>query len=217
MVLKDVIIRQYRRQDREFVRGIAWDTAFVGKPAEIFFSGKDTLADFLTLYFTDYEPESCFVAENNGRVVGYIIGANDTQKLSLIFLFKIIPRLLLKAILTGDILKRKNLRFLLNLLVSLARREFSMPDFSKDYPATLHINVDKDFRHLKIGSRLISEFLSYLAKEKIRGVFLATMSERAAKFFSKEGFSLLYTVGRSYFRYLAHKDMPVYIFGKRLA
>ena len=216
MISPGIIIRQYRRQDREFVRNIAWDTAFIGSLAEIFFSGRKILADFLTLYFTDYEPESCFAATGGGKVVGYLIGAKSTQKLSVIFLFKIIPFLLIKAIFSGDVFKKKNLVFLLNCLVSFVRHEFSMPDFSKEYPATLHINVDKDFRHLKIGSRLMSAFLSYLEKEKISGVYLATMSDRAAEFFRKEGFSLLFTAKRSYFRYIVHKDIPVYIFGKKL-
>ena len=90
MILEDVVIRQYRKQDREFVRSIAWDTAFFGSPAEIFFSEKKILADFLTLYFTDYEPESCFVAENQGRVVGYLIGAKSKSILCGTFQFKIL-------------------------------------------------------------------------------------------------------------------------------
>jgi len=216
MILEDIIIRQYRKQDRETVRSIAWDTAFMGSPAEIFFSEKKILADFLTLYFTDYEPESCFVATSAGKVVGYLIGAKSTQKLSAIFLFKIIPCLFLKAVLSGDIFKKKNLIFLLNCLVSFVRHEFSMPDFSKEYPATLHINVDKDFRDLKIGSRLLSSFVSYLAREKITGVLLATMSDKAAGFFRKEGFNLLYTARRSYFSYILHRSLSLYLFAKKL-
>jgi mRNA interferase MazF len=89
-------------------------------------------------------------------------------------------------------------------------------DFSKEYPATLHINVGKDFRQQNIGSRLMSAYLDYLSKEKVTGVSLATMSDKAAGFFKKQGFNLLHTGKRSYLRYLLHEDLPIYIFGKRL-
>ncbi len=211
-----VTIRQYRKDDREFVRNIAWDTAFIGRPADIFFAGRNILTDFLTLYFTDFEPESCFVAENQGRVVGYLTGAKSKSILSGIFQFKIMPCLLIRAILGGEFLKKKNIIFFFNCLFSFFIQEFNMPDFSKEYPAALHINVDKDFRNLKLGSRLMWAYLNFLTENKIPGVSLATMTKEGAEFFQKQGFSLLYAGRRSYFRYILHLDLPIYIYGKRL-
>jgi len=213
---KDAIIRQYRSDDREPVRNISWDTAFVGSPADIFFFGKTILTDFLTLYFTDYEPESCLVAENEGKVVGYLIGAKNRGAISAVFKFKIIARLLIKALAGEEFFKKKNLIFFFNCLLSFIRCEFSIPDFSKEYPATLHINIGKGFRQHNIGSRLMSAYLDYLVKEKVPGVSLATMSDKAARFFKKQGFNLLHAGRRSYLRYLLHKDLPIYIFGKKL-
>ena len=62
------LIRKYKKEDKKSVRRIACDTAFMGEPCEKFFNGRDFLADILILYFTDYEPESCFVAELNDKV-----------------------------------------------------------------------------------------------------------------------------------------------------
>lgn len=214
--LQGALIRKYRSDDRESVRNISWDTAFLGSPADIFFFGKNILADFLTLYFTDYEPQSCFVAENKGRVVGYLIGAKNIGAISASFKFKTAARLLIKAITGNEFFKKKNLIFSFNCLLSFFRGEFSMPDFSKGYPATLHINIGKGFRGQNIGSRLMSAYLDYLVKEKVPGVSLATMSDKAAEFFKKQGFNLLHAGRRSYLRYLLHKDLPVYIFGKKL-
>ncbi|MCX5657255.1 MAG: hypothetical protein NTZ48_03390 [Candidatus Omnitrophica bacterium] len=89
-----------------------------------------------------------------------------------------------------------------------------MPDFSVDYPAVLHINLDKDYRNLNIGSRLIAIFMDYLARNKVSGVRLATMSDKSAVFFKKQGFNLLYQARRTYFRNLLGKDISVYIYGK---
>lgn len=211
--MPELIIRQYRREDRQQVRDIAWETAFMGEPASIFFEGKEILADFLTLYFTDYEPESCFVAEVNARVVGYIIGSKDTIHLRKVFKSKISWRLIIKLISSGALLKKKNLIFFFAYLISFFKGELRLPDFSKSYPATVHINLREGFRNLGLGSRLISVYLDYLTREKISGVYLATLSSKASKFFRKQGFNLLYQGQRSHFRNILHRDIAVYIFG----
>jgi ribosomal protein S18 acetylase RimI-like enzyme len=214
--MEEVVIRQYRKDDRDFIRDIAWQTAFMGKPADVFFDDREILADFLTLYFTDYEPWSCFVAEINGKIVGYLIGAKNVVILKNIFLAKIAPRLLLKIIINGTILKKKNMVFMLHCLFSFLKGEFKDPDFSRGYPAVLHLNLKESFRNLGIGSRLIAVCVDYFKKGKISGVQLATMSDHANKFFHKQGFHLLYKGSRSYFNYILHRDIPIYILGKKL-
>jgi len=214
--MNEIIIRRYEKNDRSFIRDISWDTAFMGEPADIFFSSKKILSDFLTLYFTDYEPKSCFSAEYNGKVIGYLIGAKNTTVLNKVFQLRILSRLLIQIVSSGILLKKKNLILFSNFLISYLRQEFEIPDFSKDYPATLHINLDKNWRSLHAGSRLIAAYLGYLTEEKISGVYLATASDKAAGFFERQGFVLLYKGRRSYFRYLLHRDMPIYIYGKKL-
>ena len=46
--MEDIVIRKYKREDRQAVRDIAWETAFMGKPADVFFSDREIFADFLT-------------------------------------------------------------------------------------------------------------------------------------------------------------------------
>jgi GNAT superfamily N-acetyltransferase len=214
--MEETVIRKYKASDRSSVRDIAWETAFLGESADVFFSGKEILADFLTLYFTDYEPQSCFVAENKTGVVGYLIGAKKTAVLHRAFLNKILPRLLYRFIFQAAILRKKNLILIFHFLCSFLKGEFRMADLSADYPATLHINIKHGFRNAGIGSRLISAFLDYLKKQRIPSVYLATLSEKAAAFFTGRGFHLLYSYPRSYFRYILGRDISGYIYGKRL-
>jgi GNAT superfamily N-acetyltransferase len=214
--MEETVIRKYKAADRSSVRDIAWETAFIGEPADIFFSGKDILADFLTLYFTDYEPQSCFVAENKTGVVGYLIGAKNTAVLYRIFLNKILARLLYKFIFQAAIFRKKNLIFIFHFLCSFSKFEFRMVDLSEDYPATMHINIKQRFRNLGIGSRLISAYFDYLRAEKVKSVYLATLSEKAAAFFMSHGFNLLYSYPRSYFKYILGRDLTGYIYGKKL-
>jgi len=219
--MEGITIRHYQKGDRSQIRKIACDTAFVGEPADIFFNDsfndREILADFLTKYYTDYEPDSCFVAQNpDGRIVGYLIGAKNTEVLDRIFQAKILPVLFKNAILSATFFKKKNFSFLLHCIMSFLSKEFKMPDFRREYPATLHINIEEKSRQLKIGSRLISVYLDYLVQEKIPGVAMATMSSRAGEFFIQQGFKLLYKGRRSYFHYILRKDITVYTYGKKL-
>lgn len=215
--MEEITIRHYQKDDRSLIRKIACDTAFMGEPADIFFNDREILADFLTKYYTDYEPDSCFVAQNpDDRIVGYLIGAKNARVSDRVFRNKILPALLRNAILSGTFLKKKNFSFFFHCSISFLRGEFKIPDFRNEYPANLHINIEEKSRHLKIGSRLIAAYLDYLLWERIPGVAMATMSSRAGEFFMQQGFSLLYKGRRSYFNYLLRKDIPVYIYGKKL-
>jgi len=214
--MDEVLIRGYNQADRNSLRDIACNSAFMGKPCEEFFEGRDVFADFLTLYFTDYEPQSCFVAEVDKKIVGYIIGAKNSNHIAKTFLFKILPGLLKKIILQKTLLKKKNLKFLISLTLSFLKGELKMEDFSKCYPATLHINIADGFRNSGIGSKLMSRFFDYLAENNIPGVYLGTLSQKAAIFFQKQGFSLLHKGERSYFRHILGKDVPFFCYGKRL-
>lgn len=215
--MEDIIIRKYKKEDRSSVRDIAWETAFKGEPASVFFSDREILTDFLTLYFTDYEPESCFVAEYKGNVIGYLIGSQDESTLKKISTFRIMPLLAIKILTRGVLLKRKDMEYLWSCFISFLKGEFRDPDFSIEYPAVLHINVMNGFRGSGIGSRLISAFLECLKIKKIKGVHLCTVSDRAENFFKTNGFDLLYSTTRSYFRYIIHEDIAVYIYGKKVA
>lgn len=212
----NVEIRKFRTQDRDAVRNIAYVTAFMGEPASVFCEGRDIVSDALTLYFTDYEPQSCFVAQDKGKVIGCLIGAKDKISSEKVFSDKIAPRLFRKILASGALLKKKNIVFILRLLCSIIKGEFRMPDVVSEYPATFHINIEQDFRGQDIGSRLITAYLDYLKQERVTGVHLATMSSGAAEFFSRQGFHLLYSGKRSYFRHILHKDVPLYIYGKKI-
>lgn len=216
IAMEDIVIRPFQKNDRVQVRTIAWETGFMGEPSGVFFDDQEVLCDFLTLYFTDYEPESCFVAESSGKVIGYLIGARDVRVLSKIFNSKIVFRLLFKAVLRRTFWTKKNLMLIVRCVLGFLRGEFSTPDFSTVYPATLHINVEKDFQGKGAGSRLMGAYLNYLEKRKVPGVHLATMSQKGPAFFKKEGFEVLHRAERSYFHHITGQDICVLIFGKKI-
>ncbi len=211
-----VIIRKFLYADKKDVRRICCETALMGEPCSAFFDGDEIFADALTLYFTDYEPEAVFIAEDNHKVIGYLLGAKDLRTANKTFAGNIALPLFFKSLFGGVFLKKKNIFFFLRLLKSLIRREFKAPDFLKDYPAALHINIDKYFCRQGIGSKLINDYLKYLKEQCITGVHFAVMSDKAGSFFAKQGFNLLFQGRRSYFRHILYKDTPLYIYGKKM-
>ena len=215
-MLGEVKIRKFEVKDKAAVRQIVYDTAIMGEPAGLFFQGQEVISDAFSLYFTDYEPGSCFVAEINDSIVGYLIGAKNKIMAEVIFNRQIVVPLFFKALKSGIFLNTKNLKFIFSCLIDLFKNGIKTPDFNKLYPATFHLNIKDGFRGQEIGSRLVNIYLDYLKMEGVPGVHLATMSAQAANFFLAQGFSQLYKGKRSYFRHLLHRDVPLYIFGKLL-
>ena len=59
---KNTVFRKYRPSDRAAVRRLCCETGFIGNPIDPVFEDRELFADFLTAYYTDFEPESAFVA-----------------------------------------------------------------------------------------------------------------------------------------------------------
>lgn len=70
-----VSVRKYEARDREAVRELCCLTGFLGKPIDPVFEDRELFADYLTSFYTDVEPESCFVLEHEGVVKGYLLGS----------------------------------------------------------------------------------------------------------------------------------------------
>lgn len=208
-------IRKYAQSDRKALRRISYDTAFLGK-ADDLFDEPEILADALTLYFTDSEPQSCFVAVQDDKIIGYLIGAKDENEMANVSWFKIYPRLFGMALVRGLFLKKKTFRFLAGLWASYFKGEFKSPDFCQEYPAILHINIARDFRGGGVGYELVNAYCEYLKQNGVLSVRASTMSDSAKKFFEKCGFTTLFTAHRSYLRYYFQKDIPLYIVGKKI-
>jgi len=216
MPQSNIVVRKYSPKDRAAVRKISVETAFSGEDCHNFISDGEILSDVLTLYYTEYEPDSCFVASSDGKTIGYITGAKNKKNMQRTFNAKIVPKLISKSITTGVLFEKRTFNFLFHLLISFFKGEFSTPDFSRDYPAALHININSGYRHRGIGAQLMLGFLDFLKTNGINGVHLATVSENAKGFFAKLGFTVLFEKRIGHLKYLTGKSIPYCVFGKKL-
>ena len=191
--MTEMIIRPYKRRDRDSVRRISGDTANLGKPLETFFRDREVMIDVLMDYYLDYEPGSCWVAEHQGKVIGYLCGCLHHPRYLLITAFYILPKTLCRALLRGVFCQPETWRLLKAAWMTLLKGGYSKHISFKKYPVHLHINLQTEFRNQRIGLRLMEKFLGQVKSVGLKGVHAVTREENtgACRFFEKMGFAAL--------------------------
>lgn len=186
----DVLIRPYQPGDRAAVRTICCDTADAGEPVENFFHDRDFIADLVTRYYTDFEPQSSWVAESEGQVVGYLNGSLDSRRSQRITIWRIAPVAVLSAIGRGALWRRETWRWVRALWRTLRSGGAQRRPLFAEYPAHLHVNVDKSARSRLVGPRLVERFFDQVKVAGVSGVHAAVRGDNAGgrKFFERLGF-----------------------------
>jgi GNAT superfamily N-acetyltransferase len=143
-------------------------------------------------YYTDHEPESAFVAELNGKVIGYLVGCKDTSTQQKVQQTVIMPLIRHRLVSFGYKLKMRFARFVWRYMRSLWRGEF-VDEPIGSYPAHLHMNLAEGYRSGGVGSKLLSEYLDYLRANGVEGLHLGTTTgnKLAVPFYKKWGFKLV--------------------------
>lgn len=173
------VIRAFKPRDRAAVRAIAWATAHAGQPADSFLSDRELCTDLLTSYYTDVEPESAWVAEQNGQVAGYLSGCRNTRRFYRIMAWRIVPGALWRATARGTLWDCAVWRLAYwNLgiwIQGLFLRRIALMSF----PAHFHVNLYADFRGQRIGQRLVARFLEELQADRVPGVHARVREDNA--------------------------------------
>ncbi|MFX0091295.1 MAG: GNAT family N-acetyltransferase [Candidatus Hodarchaeota archaeon] len=96
--INKIQIRRYQKSDRNSIINICHTTGYMGDDASAYFYDRKLFALLYALCYTDYEPKNCFVAEVNGKVVGYIIGTRSTSHQKWNFRLRISWKIVLRLI-----------------------------------------------------------------------------------------------------------------------
>lgn len=183
-------IEKLQPRDRQYIRKICCDTGYAGEDISPHIDDSEMFADFWTIYYTDYEPYSGFVARVGGETVGYLNGCLDSHFYNHIMATKILPLLLKKCLWGNYRMGKKTALFVKGMLGELQKGNIYPPlDL---YPAHLHINIAAPYRRIGIGEALISSYLAYLRDKGVPGVHLGTtnLNYSAVTFYEKLGFEL---------------------------
>src|SRR5438046_7144463 len=152
---KAFIIRSHRKSDREAVRKLCCDTGFLGDPIEPVYEGREVFADFLTTYYTDHEPESCFLLEVDGEIRGYLLGSRKPLRNQLYAFYQNVW-LFFRALTRYLRYNKRSRRFirwtLLHGWLAVSARPRRVTHF--------HINLLPDARRVSTTRALMSAYLS---------------------------------------------------------
>lgn len=170
-VIEMLSIRKYEKKDYEDVRYVCLNSdgeAITGSTGE-----------FILLTYCDYyienEPENCFVLDDDGKAVGYIICTENFDNFNEIFRKNYLPRV--KPL--GE-----------NLYTWSQDSVLLQNKHKASYPAHMHIDLLPPYHRQGWGGKLLHTLFDHLKSKGIRGVMLtAGVDNRNARsFYTKYGF-----------------------------
>lgn len=176
--------------DREAVRHICNETGHLGDPIDPYFSDREVFADLHSFYYTDVASDSSFVIEDDGEVIGYLLGCLDSVRYRAWVKSDLEARILKRAFARGVFLRPGTAPLVWRFVVDWLREKPHFGDAGDEYPAHLHINLLPRGRKRGLGGLLIKNYFELLRANGLSGVFLETTAENtnAVGFFKSQGF-----------------------------
>ena len=168
-------IRPYQPDDRSAIRRICYDTALMGKSIVDQYRDFESLADILSAYYTDFEPENALVAERDGQVIGYLLSCLDTRRAHAPSRFAF-RHILWRGVCFRPGTARFYLRALRDMAADMATRGRPKIDLDR-YPSHTHSNFIPDARGAGVGTELFYRLFDQLKAQGSTGMHAEVMAE----------------------------------------
>lgn len=145
---------------------------------------KGTGGKFLLLTYCDYyienEPENCFVLDDNGKAVGYILCTEDFDNFYEKFKAHYLPAILP--------LGENRHQWAINSV-------FLHKKYKDEYPSHLHVDLLPDYQRQGWGTKLMNALFEQLREKGVSGVMLTAgiSNESGKNFYRKHGFTEMET------------------------
>ena len=186
---KKLSLRKYQQADRPIVRKLCCETGFLGNPIDPVFEDRDLFSDFLTGYYTDWEPESAFVLEVNGEVKGYLLGSRRPYLQQIYNIYQN-AGLLMRGIFRYFRYNQASRRFVHWIMFQGWREVPAAPRRT----AHFHINLLPEARNVASTRLLMDAYLKYLheqGEKHVYGQMVTFESRRGSKMFERYGFRVI--------------------------
>ncbi len=203
----DATIRPYRPSDRDAVRRLCCETGYLGKAIDPVFEDRELFSDYLTSFYTDWEPESTFVLEQDGEVKGYLMGSRRPL-LHQFHSFFLNLSLFARGIFRYPRYNKASKAFVRWILLNAWRE---VPAAPRRLPH-FHFNMLPEAMGFGTTREMLVQFFHHLRAHGETHVFgqVVTFEERrGAKVFERFGFRVLEK--KEITKYRAHRDEPVYL------
>jgi GNAT superfamily N-acetyltransferase len=182
-------VRPYLASDRDAIRRLCYNTGYLGNPVDPVFKDRELFADLFTKAYLDYEPEWTFVAEADGRVVGYLLGSVCAQfdRFLLLSGFQTVTRMLFRLAMGRYANHPRSRRFIRWLLTAGFWEQPKHPADS----AHLHFNLDRSFRGRGMARLLwdtYEERLKQISARRCYGSFFSSPNRQPETVYARYGF-----------------------------
>jgi hypothetical protein len=182
-------IRKFQAADRARVRELCCETGFLGNPIDPVFEDRELFADYLSAYYTDWEPESAFVLLVNGEIRGYLLGSRHPFRQQLYNLYNNVA-LFLRGVIRYPRYSAASKKFV-HWVLRQAWREVPA---SPRRTAHFHVNLLAGARSVAQTRALMDSYLKYLSEngeKRVFGQMVVFEDRRGTKMFERYGFRVL--------------------------
>ncbi len=186
---KRVEIRKFQAADRARVRELCCETGFLGNPIDPAFEDRELFSDYLTAYYTDWEPQSAFVLLVNGDIRGYLLGSRHPFRQQVYNLYNNVA-LFLRCLVRYRRYNAASKKFVHWILRNAWREVPAAPRRA----AHLHINLLADARCVGSTRAIMDAYLQYLHARGEKSVYAQVVvfeDRRGTKVFERYGFKVL--------------------------
>ena len=204
---KRFLLRPFQAADRARVRELCCDTGFLGNPIDPVFEDREIFADYLTAYYTDWEPESSFVLLVNEEIRGYLLGSRHPWKQQFYNAYNNVA-LFLRGIARYRRYNTASKKFVHWILRQAWREVPAAPRNT----AHFHLNMLADARSIAHTRALTDMYLKYLhehGEKRVFGQMVVFEDRRGTKIFERYGFRVINRAEITKYRDL-HPE-PVYL------
>ena len=171
-----ISIRKYQPKDKPAVRHILVETSRLPVETE---SDIKLLELLYNDYYTEVEPENCFVAVNEeDEAVGYIICASDYKRFRRNFMKFYLPEI-----------KELGMKYYIQAVMDIMGHAL----YAAKYPAHLHINVLNVCQGKGTGTELMNALKNELKNNGVKGLMLSCAADNdgAIRFYKRNSFKVL--------------------------
>jgi hypothetical protein len=203
----DAVIRPYRPTDRDSLRTLCCETGYLGQAIDPVFEDRELFADYLTSFYTDWEPESCFVLEQDGGVKGYLMGSRRPF-LHQLHSFLLNLSLFARGIFRYPRYNQASKAFVRWILLNAWRE---VPAAPRRIPH-FHFNLLPEAQGIAGTRELLVQYFNHLrahGEKQVFGQVVTFEDRRGARVFERYGFQVI--AKREITKYRAHRSEPVYL------
>lgn len=178
------IVRPYQATDLDEI------VAMNLRSARHRYTDHDLVPDTLVRPYLVAEPELAYVAEDAGRVVGYVLGTANTVAFANWWQRSWLPQVAHRHPLPDHEPQTLQDHWIVRLHTPL---QWLVRDELADYPAHLHIGLIPGYRRRGLGRRLLAHFIDGLRERDVPALHVSylTANVLAAAFYQRMGFRVL--------------------------